>query len=170
MVNLRSKNVDIIKLTEQVSALSEQLIAKKMMITTAESCTGGMIAEVLTRMPGSSAWFDRSFITYSNEAKQDMLDVKQNTLIQQGAVSQATVIEMAEGALAKSQSQVAIACSGIAGPGGGSPEKPVGTVWVAWAFEGEATQSKQFLFEGERQQVREQCTVEAIAETIKGLL
>ncbi len=118
------------RLAQQVGAA---LKAHGMMLVTAESCTGGGIAQSITRIPGSSAWFDRGFVTYANSAKEEMLGVSPDTLEAHGAVSEATVREMAQGALQYSRAQVALAVSGIAGPGGGSPEKPVGTVWFAWA-------------------------------------
>lgn len=102
-------------------------------LATAESCTGGWIAQVSTAIAGSSEWFERGFVTYSNAAKQEMLGVRAETLTQHGAVSEATVREMAAGVLAASRAQVAVAVSGVAGPGGGTAEKPVGTVWIAWA-------------------------------------
>jgi len=146
-----------------IEKLATKLIKNKQMIATAESCTGGMIAQNLTDMAGSSAWFDCGFVTYSNDAKQTMLGVKLATLKRYGAVSEQTVIEMAEGALKNSNALVSLACSGIAGPSGGTKEKPVGTVWVAWAYENQPTKTKLFLFKGNRQQIREQCTAEAIA-------
>ncbi len=105
-------------------------------LTTAESCTGGWAAKVVTDIAGSSTWFDRGFVTYRDEAKQDMLGVSAATLEAHGAVSEAVVREMALGALERSRAQVALAISGIAGPGGGSEDKPVGTVWFAWALHG----------------------------------
>ena len=145
-----------------VQKLADKLIKNQQIITTAESCTGGMIAQTLTDLAGSSAWFDCGFVTYSNESKQEMLGVKKSTLVEFGAVSEAVVIEMAEGALKNSNASCSISCSGVAGPGGGSADKPVGTVWVAWAFDNKPTQTQKFYFTGNRQQVREQCTFEAI--------
>jgi nicotinamide-nucleotide amidase len=113
--------------------LGEALKAHGMTLVTAESCTGGGVAQAVTRISGSSAWFDRGFVTYSNTAKEEMLGVSPETLDQHGAVSEQTVREMAEGALQYSRAQVALAVSGIAGPTGGTPEKPVGMVWFAWA-------------------------------------
>jgi nicotinamide-nucleotide amidase len=113
--------------------LGSVLKAHDMMLTTAESCTGGGVAQAVTRISGSSAWFDRGFVTYSNTAKEEMLGVSPETLAQHGAVSEATVREMAQGALQYSHAQVSLSVSGIAGPAGGTPEKPVGTVWFAWA-------------------------------------
>lgn len=104
-----------------------------MMLVTAESCTGGGVAQAVTRISGSSGWFDRGFVTYSNVAKEEMLGVSPETLEEHGAVSEQTVREMADGALQYSRAQVALSVSGIAGPTGGTPEKPVGTVWFAWA-------------------------------------
>lgn len=112
--------------------LGEALRAHDMTLVTAESCTGGGIAQAITRISGSSAWFDRGFVTYSNESKEEMLGVSPETLEAHGAVSEATVREMVDGALQYSRAQVALAVSGIAGPIGGTPEKPVGTVWFAW--------------------------------------
>ena len=102
-------------------------------IAVAESCTGGGLAQACTDQAGSSTWFDRGFVTYSNEAKQDMLGVRVETLADHGAVSEAVVREMAQGAIRHSRANVSVAISGIAGPGGGTQEKPVGTVWLAWA-------------------------------------
>ncbi|ADE12334.1 CinA family protein [Sideroxydans lithotrophicus] len=113
--------------------LGSVLKAHAMMLATAESCTGGGVAQAVTRISGSSAWFDRGFVTYSNTAKEEMLGVAPETLVKHGAVSEATVREMAQGALQYSRAQVALSVSGIAGPTGGTPEKPVGTVWFAWA-------------------------------------
>ena len=109
------------------------LKAHGMTLATAESCTGGGIAQAITRISGSSAWFDRGFVTYSNVSKAEVLGVSPETLELYGAVSEATVREMAEGALQYSRAQVALSVSGIAGPTGGTKEKPVGTVWFAWA-------------------------------------
>ena len=111
----------------------EALLQHGMTLVTAESCTGGGVAQAVTRISGSSAWFDRGFVTYSNESKEEMLGVSPETLEQYGAVSEAAVREMTDGALQYSRAQVALAVSGIAGPTGGTTEKPVGTVWFAWA-------------------------------------
>lgn len=123
-------------------------------LTTAESCTGGWLAQVVTSVAGSSAWFDRGFVTYSNAAKQDMLGVQAATLASCGAVSEATAREMARGALVHSAAQLAIAITGIAGPGGGTPEKPVGTVCFAWCVSGQPESSTTCRFSGERGQIR----------------
>jgi nicotinamide-nucleotide amidase len=133
--------------------LAEKLTQRESMICTAESCTGGLIAKTFTDLAGSSDWFDRGFVTYSNQAKMDMLGVSSETLLQQGAVSAETAREMAAGAIANSEAQYAIAVTGIAGPGGGSPEKPVGTVWFGFATPEHISCEKQ-VFEGDREQVR----------------
>jgi nicotinamide-nucleotide amidase len=134
--------------------LAEKLTNSGSMICTAESCTGGLIAKTFTDLAGSSDWFDRGFVTYSNQAKVDMLGVSSETLQQYGAVSEATASEMAIGAIANSGAQYAIAVTGIAGPGGGSPEKPVGTVWFGFATPENIICEKQ-IFEGDRQRVRQ---------------
>ena len=113
-------------------ALADSLAQQRLLLTTAESCTGGGIAETLTGIAGASAWFDRGFVTYSNEAKLSMLGVLQSTLDRFGAVSEATALEMARGAISHSGAHVSVAVTGIAGPDGGTPDKPVGTVWIAW--------------------------------------
>jgi len=122
-------------------------------LTCAESCTGGGIAAALTEVAGSSAWFDRGFVTYSNQAKQEMLGVSAETLERHGAVSRETVLEMAQGALARSRAQLSVAVSGIAGPTGGTPDKPVGTVWIAWATADRAAAVCEH-FPGDRAAVR----------------
>jgi nicotinamide-nucleotide amidase len=124
------------------------------LLATAESCTGGWLAQVATSVAGSSAWFDRGFVTYSNAAKQDMLGVRAETLARFGAVSEETAREMAQGALAHSAAQIAIAITGIAGPSGGTPEKPVGTVCFAWALAGQPCVSATRFFSGDRRQIR----------------
>ena len=136
------------------------------MLATAESCTGGGIAQAVTAVAGSSVWFERGFVTYSNQSKQQMLGVREATLIAHGAVSEATVREMAQGALRHSSAQAALAVSGIAGPGGGTPEKPVGTVWLAWATaDGRVLATRQY-FPGDRDEVRAQ----AVRAALQGLL
>lgn len=138
-----------------------QLIARDSCLATAESCTGGWIAKCCTDLAGSSQWFERGFVTYSNQAKQEMLAVKPSTLATHGAVSEAVVIEMATGALMHSRADVAVAVSGIAGPGGGTDEKPVGTVWLAWATE-QAVISHGMLFTGDRESIRRQTVEKAL--------
>ena len=148
-----------------VSQLAERLLAAQARLVTAESCTGGWIAKVLTDMPGSSAWFDRGFVTYSNQAKQEMLGVTAGTLQQHGAVSRETVLEMARGALASSPADFSVAVSGIAGPGGGTPDKPVGTVWLAWGTPASVEAHCEY-FAGDRAQIR----VRAVERALRGLL
>lgn len=131
-------------------------------MATAESCTGGWVAKVLTDIIGSSEWFDCSFVTYSNQAKQSMLGVKSQTLEMHGAVSEAVVREMVTGALARSRADLALSVSGIAGPGGGSPEKPVGTVWFAWQRAGMEAVTACRHFQGDREEVRHQAVVVAL--------
>jgi nicotinamide-nucleotide amidase len=140
-------------LAAQVGGL---LKAHGMKLATAESCTGGGVAQAITEVAGSSAWFERGFVTYSNESKSEMLGVAQATLDQYGAVSEATVREMAEGALRHSRAQVALAISGIAGPDGGTPQKPVGTVWFAWASRFGPTRAQVHHLPGGRSEVRAQ--------------
>jgi len=134
--------------------LGSALLRQGWQLTTAESCTGGWLAQVVTSVAGSSAWFDRGFVTYSNAAKQDMLGVRAETLAGFGAVSEATAREMVLGALAHSAAQMAIAITGIAGPGGGSLEKPVGTVCFAWCVSGQPESSTTCHFIGERSHIR----------------
>ena len=122
-------------------------------IVTAESCTGGLIARALTEIGGSSQWFERGFVTYSNEAKQESLGVSQQSLLRHGAVSEAVAREMAQGALRHSRAQLAISVTGVAGPGGGTPEKPVGMVVFGWATE-HRLESQTRMFDGDRAQVR----------------
>ena len=156
---------EIYQLAAEIGAI---LSDKGIWITTAESCTGGGISYALTDTPGSSRYIDRSFVTYSNQAKQDLLAVSNETLNQYGAVSEQTVLEMASGAAKAAKADVAISVSGIAGPGGGSEEKPVGTVWFAIYFEGEVYAFHR-LFKGERSEVRGQAIVFSLKK-ILGLI
>ena len=142
--------------------VGEALAARGWRLASAESCTGGWIAEAVTAISGSSAWFDRGFVTYSNEAKMDMLGVSAQTLAEQGAVSETTVREMAEGALARSLADVAVAVSGVAGPTGGSAAKPVGMVCIGWAAKAAPTGSLTLHFAGDRAAVRRQTVVRAL--------
>lgn len=150
----------------ELDALSRQvgaaLAQRGWRLATAESCTGGWIAEALTAISGSSAWFDRGFVTYSNEAKTEMLGVAAQTLAAHGAVSETTVREMAEGALARSLAEVAVAVSGVAGPTGGTAAKPVGMVCIGWAAKGSPTRSLTLRFAGDRTAVRRQTVVRAL--------
>jgi nicotinamide-nucleotide amidase len=154
------------ELLQLAEAVGRVLKARGDMLVSAESCTGGWIGHAITAVPGSSHWYERGFITYTNQSKQDMLGVSADTLEHAGAVSEATVREMAEGALDHSPAQVSIAVSGIAGPGGGSEDKPVGTVCFAWAATGGETLSVVEHFAGDREAVRRQAT----AHALKGLL
>ncbi len=173
----------ICDLAQQVGS---RLNARQWTMTTAESCTGGLIAGAITDIAGSSAWFESGVVSYSNEAKHRLLDVSVKVFEQHGAVSEACVLAMAEGALRSSGADVAVSVSGIAGPGGASPGKPVGTVWLAWALrvtsELPGAQAKTtaqvcvqtdvnvdaqvFLFDGDRVQVREQAVFQALRGTI----
>ena len=136
-----------------VGELAIQLQRRGWWLACAESCTGGGIAAALTDVAGSSAWFDRGFVTYSNLAKTEMLGVSAATLERFGAVSCETVSEMAAGALEFSRAQLSVAVSGIAGPGGGTPGRPVGTVWLAWAGE-HGIETRREVFSGDRLAVR----------------
>ena len=138
-------------------------------LATAESCTGGWVSQVITSVPGSSAWFDRGFVTYSNASKHDMVGVKPETLDKHGAVSEEVVCQMAVGALANSDAQVSVAISGIAGPEGGSPKKPIGTVWLAWALQGHEPRARSTHYAGDREMVRQQAVMAALQGIIETL-
>lgn len=146
--------------------IGRRLKAKKRLLVSAESCTGGWVAQAVTSIAGSSAWFERGFVTYSNAAKQELLGVRGKTLKQYGAVSEETAREMARGALARSRGSVALAVTGIAGPGGGSAEKPVGTVCFAWAH-GKKLRSETRRFSGDRERVRRKSVVHALEGVLK---
>lgn len=149
---------------EIVQQLADKLLAKKLIMATAESCTGGGISHALTALAGSSAWFDSGFVTYSNQAKQRMLNVPASIFDVDGpgAVSEETVLAMTAGAIENSRANLAVAVSGIAGPDGGTREKPVGTVWIAWQWESRSL-ARCFQFSGDRDAVR-QATVLAALE------
>lgn len=161
------------KLTLLVEQLAELLIINNKQLTVAESCTGGWIAKVLTDLAGSSVWFERGFVTYSNLAKNEMLGVKQSTLESYGAVSQETVSEMALGALKNSHADFSVSISGIAGPDGGSVEKPVGLVWFSWAAKENDSQktiaTDEQVFKGDRESIRQQAVEYALEKLIKHL-
>lgn len=150
------------ELDQLASQVGQVLKAREQLLVTAESCTGGWIAEVITSVPGSSAWFDRGFVSYSNLAKQQMLGVHPNIISVHGAVSEATVRAMAEGALIHSSADIALAVSGIAGPGGGSNDKPVGTVCFAWAARNGVITTTTQLFSGDRYLVRRLSVITAL--------
>lgn len=141
-------------LDDLAERLGAVLVARGWQAATAESCTGGGIAEAITRVAGSSAWFEQGFVTYTNAAKQTQLGVSEETLETWGAVSSATVEAMVTGALTRGTADVAVAVSGIAGPGGGSPSRPVGTVWLAWARRGAPPEARCIHFPGDRAEVR----------------
>ncbi len=138
------------------ASLGVLLKSHGLMLATAESCTGGGVAQAITEIAGSSAWFERGFVTYSNQSKVELLGVGEETLRLHGAVSEATVREMVAGALQRSQAQAALAVSGIAGPSGGTPGKPVGTVWFAWGIKGALINARRHLLHGNRAEVRAQ--------------
>ena len=150
-------------LAEELGRLLQQ---RNWLLVTAESCTGGGVARAVTEVPGSSGWFDRGFVTYSNRAKVEMLGVGEDTLERHGAVSEAVALEMAAGALCRSAADLSVAVTGIAGPAGGSPGKPVGTVWIAWAGGGPPV-AIRFRFSGDRAAVRGQ-SVQAALEGLIG--
>jgi nicotinamide-nucleotide amidase len=156
-------NYDLLKLSAQLGAA---LKTRSLVLALAESCTGGGVAEAVTAVAGSSAWFDRGFVTYSNAAKQEMLGVNSSTLKSHGAVSEHTALEMALGALKHSHGNIAAAVTGIAGPDGGSAEKPVGTVCFAWATSAGAAESATMQFVGDREQIR----IQSVKTALEGLL
>ena len=154
------------RLAEKVGAA---LKAHHLMLATAESCTGGWIAEAVTMVSGSSEWFERGYVTYTYISKREMLGVKEATLAKHGAVAETVVREMVEGALARSHAQVAVAVSGVAGPTGGTPEKPVGTVCFAWGMKDGAPRTETKHFAGGREAVRRK-SVEHALKGVLGLL
>lgn len=149
--------------------IAEVLTQRRQMLVAAESCTGGWIAKTLTDLPGSSAWFECGVVAYSYEAKEALLGVSAHTLEHAGAVSQETVIEMVSGALARFGASVAVAVTGIAGPSGGTADKPVGTVWIACKRRGGYARAEVFHFSGDRESVRRQTVARAL-EGIKKIL
>ena len=148
--------------------VGERLKAARAKLVTAESCTGGWAAQVVTSVAGSSAWFERGFVTYSNDAKRELLGVREDTLRTHGAVSEETAREMAQGALSRGKGTVALAVTGVAGPGGGSPAKPVGTVCFAWAS-ARSVRSETQQFAGDRESVRRQSVVRALEGVLQQL-
>jgi len=149
--------------------VGERLKQEKLMLATAESCTGGWAAQAMTAIAGSSDWFERGFVTYSNDAKQEMLGVSPLTLKSHGAVSEETAREMALGALGRSKAGVALAVTGVAGPTGGSDAKPVGTVCFAWARKGGAVRAETRRFPGDREAVRRASVIHALEGVLKDL-
>ncbi len=150
-----------------VHRLAGLLSAQGRRLATAESCTGGLIAAACTAVPGSSAWFERGFVTYSNEAKHEMLGVPLQLIALHGAVSAEVAQAMAEGALLHSRAEVALSVTGIAGPGGASPGKPVGTVWLGLAVAGRPTDTERLSLCGDRARVREQTLSHALARLLR---
>ncbi len=159
-------NADLIALSESVAVPCRQ---RRLLLATAESCTGGWVAQVITHTAGSSAWFDRGFVTYSNEAKVEMLGVPAETLAEFGAVSQETAADMAVGALKNSNAMFSLAITGIAGPTGGSPGKPVGTVCFAWCRRGDKADAETRQFAGDREAIRRQAVVHALQGLLRRL-
>lgn len=157
------------ELARKVAAIAQGMLANGLWLATAESCTGGLIAAACTALPGSSRWFERGFVTYSNEAKQQMLGVPAGIIEQFGAVSSETVMAMAFGALAHSNADIAISVSGIAGPDGGTEAKPVGTVWFGLARKGVDVEARVMHFRGERAAVREQALEFALQWLLESL-
>jgi len=152
------------EITGLIKQLAKKLITQNKIIAAAESCTGGWVAKSATDIDGSSQWFDCSVVTYSNQAKMDLLGVQKTTLETHGAVSQPVVKEMVLGLLDRSNANLGVSISGIAGPGGGTKEKSVGTVWIAWARPGVFVEAVKFKFSGDRRQVR----LLAVYEAMKG--
>lgn len=155
---------------DQLSALAERIatamLQHKLMLAAAESCTGGWIAKSLTDLSGSSAWFEAGVVSYSNEAKMSLLGVRRETLEHTGAVSEETALEMVAGALSRLNAGVAVAVTGIAGPTGGTAEKPIGTVWIGWQRRGSAARAQLFHFAGDREAVRRR----TVAVALEGVL
>lgn len=157
---------DDVALHELAEQVGHRLRSNRQMVCTAESCTGGWIAKMITDIPGCSDWFDCGLAAYSYEAKQALLGVRQETLTHYGAVSRETVLEMVSGALITSGASLAVAVTGIAGPTGGTPEKPVGVVWVGWKRRGGYPVARDFHFNGDREAIRRQ----TVAVALQGLL
>lgn len=154
--------LDDAQLAALADQLGQRLRAARDMLVTAESCTGGWIAKTATGIAGSSEWFDCGMVAYSYEAKQALLGVRPQTLEEHGAVSRECVVEMVSGALVNSGASVAVAVTGIAGPGGGSADKPVGTVWIGWKRRGGYARAEVFQFQGDRDAVRRQTVAAAL--------
>ena len=163
------EHVDDAHLQTLGAGVGELLLARGQSMVTAESCTGGWIAKVVTDVAGSSTWFECGVVAYSYEAKEALLGVRAQTLERTGAVSQETVVEMVSGALARYGASVAVAVTGVAGPSGGTPEKPVGTVWIGWKRRGGYARAELFHFDGDREAVRRQ-TVAAALDGVRRIL
>jgi len=154
---------DILDLAARVGRALE---AKRLMLATAESCTGGGVAQAITEIPGSTGWFERGFVTYSNASKSEMLDVPGALIAQVGSVSEEVAGAMAQGAVANSNADIAVSTTGIAGPTGAVPGKPVGTVCFGWS-KGDTVHTERLVFQGDRQAVREQTVAHALAGLLK---
>ena len=150
----------------ELAPLAGLLLTRGETLGTAESCTGGLIAALITSLPGSSAWFKGGITAYANEIKTALLGVPEDVLATHGAVSEATALAMAQGAIKNLRVSHSLAVTGIAGPDGGSPDKPVGTVWLAWCVAGQAT-ARRFLFTGDRAAVRDQAAQAALEELVR---
>lgn len=157
------------ELYRQAEAVATVAQERRLNVVTAESCTGGWIAKTLTDLPGSSGWFDAGIVTYSYEAKQSLLGVNPRTLEATGAVSEQTVIEMVSGALSRFGAGLAVAVTGIAGPSGGTTDKPVGTVWIGWKRRGGYAHAQLFHFAGDREAVRRQTVGAALDGMLRTL-
>jgi nicotinamide-nucleotide amidase len=154
--------------SERLAArLGDVLRQRELTLVAAESCTGGWFAKVATSVPGCSAWFDRGFVAYSNAAKADMLGVPDALMIEHGAVSEPAIKAMVEGALAASAADLAIAISGVAGPGGGSPDKPVGTVWIAAMLRDGECRARVSHYAGDRAMIRQQAVMAALQSAVE---
>lgn len=162
-----SIDTTLYRLSERVG---QALVARGLMLVTAESCTGGWVGQAITMVPGSSEWYERGYVTYTYISKHEMLGVPLETLKAQGAVSEATARAMAEGALARSHGHLALAITGVAGPAGGTPYKPVGTVCFAWAMRDAATRSETRRFDGERDEVRRQSVLHSLDRVLEILI
>ncbi len=161
---MHKEDEELCKLVKNVASV---LSSVEMDLTTAESCTGGWVAKVLTDVPGSSIYFDRGFVTYSNQSKHEMLGVKEETLLLHGAVSKAIVKEMAIGAIEASTASMSLAVSGIAGPTGGTENKPVGTVCFSWMIRGDVPVAETMYFDGDRDDIRRQAVIHCLEGVIK---
>jgi nicotinamide-nucleotide amidase len=157
-------DADLVALSEAVGAACRQ---HRLLVATAESCTGGWAAQVITHTAGSSGWFERGFVTYANDAKVQMLGVDPTTLEKYGAVSVETAKEMASGALRNSNAMISLAITGIAGPTGGSPDKPVGTICFAWCLRDRQPEAERRHFAGDREAIRRTAVVHALAGLIE---
>jgi len=155
------------ELASLAKALADRLRTRRLKLAVAESCTGGWIAKSVTDIAGSSQWFDRGFVVYSNRAKTDLLGVAAQTLLQYGAVSEQVAMEMAQGALAHSHADLALAITGIAGPDGGTPDRPVGLVWLATRRRGRDAVAQEHRFAGDRDAVRRQAVAAGLQRLIE---